>query len=195
MSPAIATPRLRYPLVALLGAALVGVVLLALPATGQAHQDGPPEDDCEPAPNVNIEGWGDACFEVIGDAHWVRDQTRNHWSVRVQIQTDYGKIRWCANTHRADSWHRCNFNHREESCVRWRMFEQREIPPQVGTTRKWTDWSAWHHAGTGAADITCNDLRPPRGDCFPEPVPGDGAPLPGPYLPVPLPCPDRAAGR
>jgi hypothetical protein len=174
MSPAIAMPGCREALVALVGAALVSLLLLALPATSQAHRGGPPADDCEAAPNVNIEGWGDACFEVEGDAHWVRDQTPNDWSVRVQIQTDYGKIRWCANTHGADSWHRCNFDHREFSCVRWRMFEQKGR-----STRKWTDWSAWHHVHTGAADISCNDIRAPEGDCM-IPMPHTGIPVPGP---------------
>jgi hypothetical protein len=154
MTSAIKTPKRRFLLTVLVGAALLGVLLL-LPASGEAHKKGPPEDDCAVDANINAEGWGDVCFEAHGDAHWVRDQTPNEWSVRAQIQTDYGKTRWCANTHGADSepvkasWHRCNFNHLEDRCVRWRMFEQREAPPQVGFTRKWTRWSGWTHTTFG----------------------------------------------
>jgi hypothetical protein len=153
-----------YRRLMLVGTALLGALLL-LPASGHAHSGGPPENDCEPAPNVNQEGWGDACFEVVGDDMWVRDQTPNHWSVRVKIEVrnlliGYRKTRWCANTHGADSWHECKFDHKEDACVRWRMFEQSHLVPiPLNNTQKWTDWSAWHDVATGAAGVDCNWLK------------------------------------
>jgi hypothetical protein len=61
----------------------------------------------------------------------------------VQLQTNYGKTRWCANTHGAVSWHMCNHDHRENACVRWRMFEQNH----GGETFGWTEWSDWWETG------------------------------------------------
>jgi hypothetical protein len=167
MTGAIETPTRRHLLTVLMGVVTLGaLLLLLLPPSGQAHSTGPPEDDCEAAPNVNVEGWGDACFEVAGDDMWVRDQTTNHWSVRVQIEAralhiGYRKTRWCANTHGADSWHECKFDLNEEACVGWRMFEQSSLVPiPLDNTQKWTDWSSWHDVFTGAADVSCNALRP-----------------------------------
>jgi hypothetical protein len=168
MRSALEMPGSRALLTVLASAALLGAILL-LPAAGEAHKTGPPED-CEWTWEINAEGWGDSCFEPDGDKHWVRDQTPNHWSVRIQIQTDYGKIRWCANTHGADSWHSCNFDHREDTCVRWRMFEQSDrVPIPLDNTRKWTDWSAWENTSTGSLDSSCYNRHLPPG----VPPPGE----------------------
>jgi hypothetical protein len=152
VSSAIQTPKRWFLLAALVGAAVAGTLLL-LSAPGQAHRTGPPTNECiSAAEGINDKGWGDVCWEAEGDEIWVRDQDRNHWSVRVQLQTSEREIRWCANTHRADSWHQCDFDFPEHfgdadkgeevfgSCVRWRMFEQND----VGHTRNWTRWSDWY---------------------------------------------------
>jgi len=171
MTSAIETTKRRFLLAVLASAALMGAFLL-VPASGQAHKGGPPEDDCAAEYLINVEGWGDSCFESYGDEIWVRDQTPNQWSVRVQVQTNYGETRWCANTHGADSWHQCDFDFRElgdrigpdpdhpgmdiyeSACVRRRMFEQRESAPQVGFTRKWTRWSDWWDTSIAENDCT-----------------------------------------
>jgi hypothetical protein len=117
----------------------LGVAVAATPAT--AHPGGPPAGCyAYDAP------FGASCFEWAGDDHWVKDKLANDWSARVQIETTYGKVRWCANTHGAVSWHECTFDHQEGTCVRWRMFEQNGTG---GPTRNWTNWSYWHSTSTG----------------------------------------------
>jgi hypothetical protein len=151
MRSATETPNRPFLLTVLASAALLGALLL-LPASGQAQNGGPPEEDCAAHKGINVMGWGDACFEAHGDAIWVRDQDPNGWGVGVQVQTNYltnnrPKIRWCLNTHGADTWLRCKFDHRENGCVRWRMYEQNA----AGQTQKWTRPSAWYSIALGEA--------------------------------------------
>jgi hypothetical protein len=120
----------------------LGVALVASPA--QAHSGTPP------AACVYYESsFGASCFEWEGDDQWVADLASNGWSARAQIETNYGKTRWCANTHTAPSWHECTFDHDEDGCVRWRMYEQ--DGGDTGPTRNWTNWTAWHSIRTGDA--------------------------------------------
>jgi hypothetical protein len=87
-----------------------------------------------------------SCFEWDGDDQWVQDSKSNDGSARAQIQTNYGKVRWCANTHQAVSWYECTFDHSENTCVRWRMYEQHGTG---GPSRNWTPWTRWHSTSTG----------------------------------------------
>lgn len=112
--------------------------------------------------------WGNSCFEPIEDDQWVEDvQPSNGWNVRVQSETNYGKIRWCAPTdYEVSGWHGCGYDHREDSCVRFRGYEQQS----GGTaTRRWTNWTDWlsvSHGGycyTAAKTGSTTDLEEASG--------------------------------
>ena len=120
-------------------AASIGLLSTASPA---AAHTGQPPNGCR----YYESPFGASCFEWDGDDQWVQDSEPNDWSARAQIQTSYGKVRWCANTHHAVSWHECEFDHSENTCVRWRMYEQHGTG---GPTRNWTPWTRWHSTSTG----------------------------------------------
>jgi hypothetical protein len=109
----------------------------------QAHEGGPPA-----ACRGFFSDFGETCFEWSGDDQWVYRAVSGSWNPRVQIETNYGKTRWCANTHGADTWHECTFDHDEDGCVRFRMFEQ--LGNDNTQTRRWTVWSPWVSISTGA---------------------------------------------
>jgi hypothetical protein len=115
--------------------------MFAAPAAS-AHSGGP-TDACV----LYTATIGSTCFEWNGDDQWVYDRPpSNGWSVGVEIRTDYGKIRWCVNSHGADTWHECNFDHLEDHCVQFRLYEQNGVG---GPTRNWTNWTRPISTSTG----------------------------------------------
>jgi hypothetical protein len=118
--------------------------------TAQAHE-GEEADDCvgylwtDPF-------YGETCFEVDGDDQWVYDGDQNGWRVGVNIATDYGKIRHCENTHGEGTWHECTFNHDEDGCVSYQLYE-RDADEQNGGDGEpdyHSPWSPWISIRTGA---------------------------------------------
>ncbi|MEV4619898.1 hypothetical protein AB0J74_14460 [Asanoa sp. NPDC049573] len=131
---------------------VLSALLLALPAAvffgapAQAAAKEPPAG-CRYFHTVNPY-YGDTCYEWDGDDQWVYDGVGDGWSARVEIETLYGKVRWCANTETAGHWVECTFDHEEGSCVHFRMYEQ--DGGDNGPTRYWTDWTPWISTSTGA---------------------------------------------
>jgi hypothetical protein len=144
----------------LLVAALAAVSFMGLsigsPAA-QAHDSGPP--------NLCIgeisTSWGYTCFEIHGDDQWVYDRSSNGWGVRVQVEVpEDNKVRWCVQSHGFGFWHQCNYDHWEDRCVFFRMFEQKG-----DSTRNWTGWSGPWPTGNnviciGEAEQLSSDLQP-----------------------------------
>jgi hypothetical protein len=87
---------------------------------------------------------GGTCFQWVGDDQWVFDGWTNGWATVVHVNTNYGKDRYCQALPSAQGWAKCNYDHREDKCVRFRMYELKD-----GTTRNWTDWSPWYGADYG----------------------------------------------
>ncbi|WP_112248255.1 hypothetical protein [Kribbella monticola] len=85
-----------------------------------------------------------SCYEYNGDVQWIRDLDANGWQAVVHVQTDYGKNRYCGALPAAQGWGYCNYDHREDSCVRFRFYELKD-----GVTRNWTVFSPYYHASTG----------------------------------------------
>lgn len=81
------------------------------------------------------------CFLSYGDVHYVLDNKIDGWRVGIEIQTNYGKTRWCVDADGAgNGWTACNFDHREKTLVRTRIYEQNG---PNGPTRNWSSWSGW----------------------------------------------------
>ncbi|MFF1815910.1 hypothetical protein ACFVWG_01350 [Kribbella sp. NPDC058245] len=87
---------------------------------------------------------GNTCFEWVGDIQWVQDNIENGWATVVNVQTNYGKDRYCQAPPKAKGWGYCDYDHKEGKCVRWRFYELKD-----GTTRNWGYWSAWYGTAYG----------------------------------------------
>jgi hypothetical protein len=68
--------------------------------------------------------FGQTCFEWSGDDQWVRDLDENSWTTVAQVRTDYGKFRECVAPRADDGWKECKFDHREDTCVSFRLIER-----------------------------------------------------------------------
>lgn len=127
--------------------AAVGAMTLAFfgfgTSSAQAHEGGP-TDDCV----LFTTSYGATCFEWNGDDQWVYDGASNGLRVGVLIETDYGKTRICENAHGAGTWHECKFDHREERCVRFAMYQR---DGANGEPRDVTNYSPWVSIRTGRA--------------------------------------------
>jgi hypothetical protein len=125
----------------------VALLLTVLVSGASAAQAQPAQQADPPSPEncwrfeAGDPIWGISCFQVNGDDQWVKDDEANGWAVGAQIQTNYGKTRWCANRNTAGSWVECKFDHRENTCVRFRLYEQ--DGGADGPTRNWTAWTPW----------------------------------------------------
>jgi hypothetical protein len=86
----------------------------------------------------------DTCFQWAGDKQWIKDNIANGWSGVVQVQTNYGKDRYCQAPPAAEGWAYCDFNHTEGKCVRFRTYELKN-----GETRNWHEWSKWYGTDYG----------------------------------------------
>jgi hypothetical protein len=130
--------------------AVLSMLLLAVPAAvvigAPAAQAASPPGACEYF--YSDPYYGETCFEWEGDDQWVWDGAPNGWGVVVQIETDYGKVRWCANREGASTWVECKFDHDEDHCVRFRLFEQDDGAD--GPTRNLTAWSQYISIRTGS---------------------------------------------
>lgn len=130
----------------------LSTLLLALPAAlffgapaAQAAAIEPPVN-CRPF-HTEDPYYGETCYEWEGDDQWVYDGASDGWSARVEIETLYGKVRWCASTGTAGHWTECKLDHEEGSCVHFRMYEQ--DGGDNGPTRYWTPWTTWISTTSG----------------------------------------------
>ena len=91
---------------------------------------------------------GETCFEWSGDDQWVVDRDTNGKRAGVHVQTDYGKDRYCETNgdYPAGSWRECKYDHDEERCVRFRMYEKNG---DDGERHNWSTWSGWYSIRTG----------------------------------------------
>ncbi|MFF0339888.1 hypothetical protein [Kribbella sp. NPDC004875] len=87
---------------------------------------------------------GSTCFKWVGDNQWVFDGLTNGWAAVTQVQTNYGKNRYCQALPSAEGWGYCNYDHVEGKCVRFRMYELKD-----GVTRSWGAWSKWYGTDYG----------------------------------------------
>lgn len=100
-----------------------------------------PPSGCSPTVTTP---WGQTCFEYEGDDQWIRDLDANGWQAVVHVQTNYAKNRYCGALPAADGWGECAYDHRENSCVRFRMYELKD-----GVTRNLTGFTLWHRVSDG----------------------------------------------
>lgn len=132
---------IRKILGTLTGAVLV-TLFLATPAS--AHSSSPPQCGYYDGGA----SYGYTCFEWDGDDQWVYDAASNGWGVGVDIRTNYGKYRSCEKTHGAGKWHECKFDHRENTCVQFRLY-QRNWNGSTVVRDYYTKWSQWVNTATG----------------------------------------------
>lgn len=126
-----------------LAGAVLATMFLATPAS--AHTGSPPQ-----ACGYYYGGasYGATCFEWDGDDQWVYDRYSNGWGVGVDLRTNYGKYRTCENTHGAGTWHECKYDHRENTCVQFRLYERNWNGTSVDY-RNVTPWSEWVNTASG----------------------------------------------
>ena len=93
-----------------------------------------------------ISTFGATCYEWSGDDQWVLDDSNNGWRAVGRAQTNYGKVRDCIAPVPGQGWGECKFDHREEACVRFGMYE---LQTSTSAERGWTGYSAWFHVSTG----------------------------------------------
>ncbi|HEX6025294.1 MAG TPA: hypothetical protein VFZ00_25100 [Solirubrobacter sp.] len=120
-------------------------IVLATSAAGAHAKAKPPKDAVGQCFWIKNDCIGEARFEWDGDDMWVVDARNNGWGVGAKIQTDYGKVRWCTTFKGKNVWHECRFNHREYTCVRWRMYEMKGQRVRYASPR----WSPWYHTAYG----------------------------------------------
>lgn len=125
-----------------LAGAVLAMMFLATPAS--AHTGSPPQCGYYDGGA----SYGATCYEWDGDDQWVYDAASNGRGVGVEIYTNYDKFRRCENTHGAGTWHECQFDHRENTCVTFRLYERNSSGTSVDRFN-YTAWSQWVNTATG----------------------------------------------
>ncbi|MGC4936603.1 hypothetical protein [Kribbella sp. DT2] len=140
--------RLARLLTAVLSSAVLLVAGTATTATAAPVAtlgDAPPGVRCSFFWNTSF---ADTCFESDGDDQWIRDLVANGWAAVVHVQLNYLKDRTCKAMPAAEGWGVCKFDHVEDKCVRFQLYEQKG-----DAIRNRTHWSRWFHVnGTGYCD-------------------------------------------
>jgi len=92
--------------------------------------------------------WGATCVEPNGDDQWVRDLDPNGWTTVAHVETSYGKIRECVAPAAADGWKECKYDHKEDKCVRFYLYEQKG-----SNFNRSSAWSKWYSTKDGSQCI------------------------------------------
>jgi hypothetical protein len=103
----------------------------------------PSGDDCRPG---FFSPYARTCYEWSGDDQWVRDDTDNGWRAVARAQTSYGKVRDCIAPVPGQGWGECTFDHDEDFCVRFLLYELRTSD---GEERNPTVYSPWYRISNG----------------------------------------------
>ena len=88
--------------------------------------------------------FAETCFVANGDDQWIRDLKANGWTAVVHVQLNYLKDRTCSALPAAEGWGVCKFDHVEDKCVRFELFEKKG-----NETRNPSAWSRWYHVSNG----------------------------------------------
>lgn len=111
----------------------------------QTATPGEPPSDGACSPRL-VSTFGFTCYEWSGDDQWVLDRTNNGWRTVARAQTNYGKVRDCIAPVISQGWGECNFDHDEDFCVRFQMYELRTSD---GAERNPTVFSDWYRISDG----------------------------------------------
>lgn len=90
--------------------------------------------------------YGRTCYEWSGDDQWVRDESDNGYRTVARAETTYGKVRDCIAPVVGQGWGECKFDHDEDFCVRFQLYELRTSD---GHERNATVPSDWYRISDG----------------------------------------------
>lgn len=97
----------------------------------------PSRSDCDP---LVVSSYARTCYQWWGDDQWVHDDSNNGWRAVARAQTDYGKVRDCIAPSYGQGWGECTFDHLEDHCVRFALYQLRTSDNEESPATPWSPW-------------------------------------------------------